>query len=528
MPSGIKRLIMNTRERAVSTDINRMQAMAAGEVAEGARYLMLAMLLFETGAGGIAVVPSATTTPLNGMILNGLMVQPQIASAEALITPGAAWVVDPDASPTSDDSPLKFVNDPGLGSGSGLTLTANASGSTRVDIVECRRVETVLETSNRDIYNETTGLFTPTTVDKVAKSLFEYRITLGTPGAGLPAFTSGWMPLMVATVPNGVSDWDGVTCFDVRRLYSDSVGAPCRITREMPLRSEMDISVGRVGAGAVVLVRGRVEGTLGDFKVGGVFDEGGALPMTTHAEPGFVAALAANRVWFLYAMFPAGLPRWCQYTPASSMVRQPGMFRGIPVASVKRTANMKGTPLTALTPPAYTGMAAAAGDVAVCVFAGAVNTATSQVTAALTEAGGRVWHPMSPTIAGVVSGGDTLSTFTFDDATGYYPPHARKLIVRFTLSVAAGVAALHEVVISVLAGTNVTVLVGDSTDAVIVHSARETRDGAAFTIQVVCEVPMIPTYPDALGLVTPRKVLVSHTGHAGTVTSTAAVIGWKL
>lgn len=347
MSSGGKREIFNTRERAVSTDYNRTQAFIKTDMADMLRFWLLAVV----ARSGEESVPTGIGSPLKMMIMGGLMVRPQVGGQSLTIDAGACVVQRPDASPSADDSQAKFVDDPGVASTGVLTLTANAGGGIRIDVVECALVgengsgagtgETVLESDNRDIYNTTTGLFTPAAVDKVAAVRLQYRIRTGTPGGGYPGAATGWCPLMIAAVPIGATSWDDVRCWDVRPLYRDIAWAdagakPNGVTYAHGMVYAQYDDPGTPNgspppadlASANNYANGIFCGVLGGRNVGGNLPAGGVDVTSSDISDG--AFPSGTAWWHLYVALPYGLPRWAEY---GTTPRVPGNFRGILIAS---------------------------------------------------------------------------------------------------------------------------------------------------------------------------------------------------
>src|SRR3974390_972747 len=186
MSRGGRERLVNRSERAISTDILRLQLFNSADLNE----LLLQLLnggfgADDSGACSLSSPPSTTNTPLTGTVVGGLLVQPVNGSASVTIAPGIALVMDPDAAPNPDDSQYKFVRDPGQQTIGVLTIGANASGSIRIDVIECARVAapgySVIETDNRDIFDPVTGLFSAATVNKVTAGGPQKRGRPGTP-----------------------------------------------------------------------------------------------------------------------------------------------------------------------------------------------------------------------------------------------------------------------------------------------------------------------------------------------------------
>ena len=426
--SGNKRELVNPRERAVSTDINRLQAFAAADMAELFRQ-WLEPVGYEPSARGASIYTTTTTAPLRAVIFGGLLVRPQLGSVNTLVDAGSAYVVDPDAAPSPDDSVFKLVTDPGVVNGSSLPLVPNSSGSTRVDIVECSRVDTVLETDNRDIYDETTGLFTPVSVNKVMASRFQYRIRSGTPGAGIPALASGWLPLMIAVVPTGTAVWGtGCTFYDVRPLANESANGSTR-AYDAPRPSEHFVSL----SAPSTAIQGYCVATFGPWKAGGVLGGVDALgnylgfdiATAANKESGF--AYPNNRPVYVYACFPAGLPRWVKYSP----VGIPAGTRGVLQLSTTMPTFYKGQTVTPITLNSALGLGATAVP-GVCLTSFMTNNSSPPGSFICDGKTTWEWSNTVRTVAPTVLS-TTLATFNIQSGVNF-PMNAIAIYVRYTIS----------------------------------------------------------------------------------------------
>lgn len=345
MSSGRRTMKINTQERAISPDINRLQAFVGSDEGEFFR-MMLNIGGSDDVDAGVPVTsafdaPAVVSIPLSAEIINGLLVLPENASLKLRVTPGAMYVVQPDGD--ADASPYKFVSDPGISSftTSGLAMTANTSGQTRYDLVECKVEDETLETDNRDIYDAGSSTFTATSVTKVTRArasiaTTSIRVRAGTPGAGLPALVSGWVPLCAVQIEDGVSTNDGMVFWDVRPLISDRIFQPHALTRSRPVAWATKPII---NATAYATVGGLVESHLNGRRVGGRLRQGtDLLAFTTDASTvdltsaknrtsGFAAA--AYQILYLYICTPFSLPRWARYTNATTTQRVPRSPRGI-------------------------------------------------------------------------------------------------------------------------------------------------------------------------------------------------------
>ena len=222
MPSGPTRIIYNTRERLISTDPNRAQSFAAMAMQEAWRSQYNDVRSNWRLYPGLSSKVQIIGAPLYGEVYAGLFVRPDVASY-LTIDAGLAMMVSTNT-PGVDDSPYLYVNDPGVSTPGVLAFTSNPTPSTvRWDVIECQPVDTLLESSSRDIYNPATGLFAPVVVDKVRSARLTYRIRLGGAGTGFPGAAAGWLPLAVCAVRDGATGFNQCDFYDVRPLVTERV-----------------------------------------------------------------------------------------------------------------------------------------------------------------------------------------------------------------------------------------------------------------------------------------------------------------
>lgn len=442
MPSGTKKMVVNARERAVSTDINRLQDFQQAAIAEVLRHMLLASTAAAT-AGGVAQVPAATASPMPAIILDGFLARPSLSTdanpADLYVDPGAMFVVDADATPGADDSVGKIVRDPlGMQTTAAIQFQA-AVASTRIDVVEIARVDpsdpsTIVETASRDIYNPATGTFSATTVTKATDGKVQYRIRRGVEGSGFPGTASKWLPIMVAVVPVGVTNWDGCVCFDVRPLLADrwNVGNTAPAKNEI-LDAELVAGFqyeANGGTDTRKYINGRVNARYSGALVGGYLPAGGLdLSTNDYAVASFISGMS-DGWWSLYLAFPFGLPRWCRYAAAPN-ARLPGPMRGIPVAS-QQACDYSGAPTVAIALPTNLGFAATT-TAAVRVFT-APCTAAAKLLPAMVDGDG--WYslpsdasqPVSPSVSAATSLGGSSTAWTFSVQEGTHVPPGTKAV----------------------------------------------------------------------------------------------------
>jgi hypothetical protein len=403
MSSGGKQLVYSTLERAISADQNRAQLFAACDRGELFRYLMdTPRGADDLSASAAATQVASLTSPITAEVMGGLMVRPQLTAdgatgLDVFVDPGIAWMINPDGDP--DSSNYKFVRDPGVsGLPSALQMTTNSSGSTRIDVVECAYVLNTPETDNRDIWNPATNTFAAAAISKATQAGLVYRVRTGTPGSGFPGTASGWLPLAVASVPNGTTGNDTITFWDVRPLVSDRVVSPGNISFEMAHwhpSSSMTVQV----RGAQSILTGFFETTATDIVTPayGVYRLGGRMRRGTPGTDiplalfdGLDLAAAANQdgtvapgVNYLYVCEPLGLPRWARYTDATTGARVPRSPRGMLVLSNTVPNHLYGTPHTAIALPASTGLGGTTNKATAILAVGTLSSGSSQPAGAM-------------------------------------------------------------------------------------------------------------------------------------------------
>ena len=361
--SGGKQVTINSLERAVSTDQNRLQAFGSAGMAEVLRYLF-DIQTSEAEAGGMEAVGTSVGNPLRGVVLSGIRARPEIGTTNMFVEAGVGIFVNPTGD-TADDSPLKWIKTGGESTAGVLTLTAGAVAD-RVDMLECRLRTAVQETTSRDIYDPATGLFTATLVPKVEEFILEFQIRTGTPGgewAGLGT-QSEWMPLCVWVTPVAATTFDDVDyMWDVRRLASDLAGGGTMgVSQVVPSTGSGDDGpkfASLLGGNLSGHVRVNLNGLKCGGEIGRVEFEDGVVTGTmdivggTHDDLGYTPV--SDGVSYLYSAFPFDLPRWCRYYTAAHGSRTPGPFRGL-VVRTHHACDGLGQPLGVIAMPTAYGL----------------------------------------------------------------------------------------------------------------------------------------------------------------------------
>lgn len=526
MSSGIKQLIINTQERAVSGDVNRLQSMATRGWAEMLRYLTNVSSNDDLDAGSVAVQHTTLENPLRADILNGLMVQPQIGSLNILVEPGMIQAIAPDGD--SNSSVLKVVIDDGIVTLGALAQTVGGA-SLRVDVIEVQvGPSATTETALRDVFNVGTNSFAPTTLPKVTSSNVtgtgNIRIRHGVAGGAFPGTVSGWVPLAVVSVPAGATTCDQMTFWDVRPLMNDRPFGPFALEVRKPLLWETIIN-----GYDMTSLTGKVDVVLGSRRLGGELrtgapgnDSSAFIDMTAarNQEAGF--SLASGNPWALYMCTPFGLPRWARYRDAVFGIRVPRSPRGIPLVSRTR-ADMHGNPITDLSLPAAMGLGTGAivtTENAVCVSAGRVLTSTLNpvIQNSYTHLGG-IGTGFAPPIYSVPfsSGVADIVLVPGQD----YPGNARELYVRWGIDASQA---------GILRPTVQTVITEQTYQSYSYIGAEITKptSGVAYSAYMVSWLPVPSTYPSP-GLPSTQTFRITADLAGGdSPVGNFQILGWRL
>jgi hypothetical protein len=529
MASGFRRMRINTQERAVSVDINRLQTFAGQDSAELHRYLLDAYPTSVDEDLGTYHEPNTLETPLRAEIIGGLLVKPQGGSLNIAVDPGVMFAIAPDSSP--DESNYKFLRDDGLAIGT-LLMTANASGSTRIDLVECSINPTdLIVADSRDIFNPATALFSATSVTKELRGRLQYRVTLGTPGSGMPARSPGWLPLMVASVPTGTTSNDTITFWDVRPLTADRSSGPQPRPHAVPKLRQSQINAITLTAVAGLIdaeLNGRRVG--GRLRTGGVIADAQSIDVTAAAnrEAGF--ALVASQPWFIYLCTPFGLPRWARYTdgPAGRLPRAP---RGIPIVSMV-APDTNGAPSATISLPTNGGLGGSVATTeAICVSAGwADATAAMKGFYGDSQTGFMLAGYITGLTNPIVTAGGAFagSTTSFSFASTKFPPQAREILVEFQCLLGTTAASAYAInpEIRIYAPDGVTQLT-----AMYPNQGSTLYTAGAFTDTLRCLVwiPLPTPYPAATR--SALRVDLHWGDTSGDTTysaSSSRILGWRL
>jgi hypothetical protein len=448
MASGFKEVVFNTLEEVISPDLNRSQKFKGADIAEMMRYMVdVSGGTDDLDSGGVTTEYASLESPMRVEIMNGFLVKPALADVRLAIDPGVLFALSPDGAP--DDSNYKYIHDIGIGLNSSLTIAANASGLPRVDIIGATITFTTPEVDNRNIFNPTSGLFAPTSIPKASQGTLTYSVLQGTPGSGLPTPAAGFLPLCVAYIPNGSTNNDACSFWDVRPLINDRAFGNANLDTFTSRLTRSDYFVDVINSTGHAWLSGLAEGVLRGRRVGGVLQAGGPLAVQTapgglgqtygldltdnhNAENGFTTVTSG--IAFLYFAFPGGLPRWARYTTAASGVRKPAGPRGIVTMSNKAPSNpITCTPSSAISVQQFN----AATLNALCFGVFGWNSSTNISPTLMADK--KVWVDQAavlPFVSYTGSGLSQVAQFTLALGSNAIPANARSIIVLFSMQIA--------------------------------------------------------------------------------------------
>lgn len=186
MPSHIRRVWYNTRERALSTDWNDMTTLMHRALLESAM----------ASEGG--------DTPRSG-VLRGLTVSVVGGTLTVTVAPGLALRLGTAA--TGLDSTYDWIE---LREPVTVNLTSSVDAQSRWACIQVAPSEATEVTSLRDIFDSTTSTISQQSVPKVIGSSPTVSIALGTPNAtpAFPAGVPGTIPLAYVYIPGGATSID--------------------------------------------------------------------------------------------------------------------------------------------------------------------------------------------------------------------------------------------------------------------------------------------------------------------------------
>jgi len=205
--SGSDQIVINTRERASSSDINDLQSLKD-------RTLLDSWLeQWQTRTYAIGAVPSeaASSVVLGGLESgpsgNDIAVQAGVLLQDSLTLSPAVGALDS----SYRWSALR----------SSSILTNPAPGADTWYLIEAQMSEIVASSASVDIFDTGTGLFVPTLLDKRTERTIDLQLVAGS-ATDLPVPSGGdWVVIGGVLVPTGGGAIPAGNFLDMRRLASD-------------------------------------------------------------------------------------------------------------------------------------------------------------------------------------------------------------------------------------------------------------------------------------------------------------------
>ena len=224
--SGTDQVVINTRERASSGDINDLQSLKD-------RTLLDSWLeAFQRRSYLIGLQPTEISQPI---VLGGLELGP--SGSDIAIQPGVLLQDSTTLLPVPGalDSDYRWS-----ALRSSVIETNPAPGADTWFLVEAQMSAIVAATATRDIFDTGTGLFVPTLVDKRTERTIATQLLIGTP-TDLPLPTGGdFIVIGAVLVPTGGGAIPAANFIDMRPLWTDLDGAVRPVASQGKRQSEIE------------------------------------------------------------------------------------------------------------------------------------------------------------------------------------------------------------------------------------------------------------------------------------------------
>ena len=207
-------VFFNTRERALSSDVNDLESLEGRNLMESLRWVFATQV--DSGAG------MASSTP-RSVVGGGLQVSP--AGSDVGVSPGVIFQQSATLSPLPGalDSSYRFGR-----LGSSVVVPMPSPGSNTYYLLEAQIVQVLTSSQSRDIFNPITQTFVPTVVPKQYE--FQVQFQLVTGGSSYPAATGGdWVVLAGIFRPAGGGPVSTSDIVDLSPRWSDALAAQQKI-----------------------------------------------------------------------------------------------------------------------------------------------------------------------------------------------------------------------------------------------------------------------------------------------------------
>lgn len=358
--AGADHVLFNNLEQALSTDFNKVQDMAARNVADLLRF----MLHHRAAPVGPTNVPVSTE---RDVVLGGLVVTPD-GGAGVNVAAGALLQYSPTALPVPDTLDSQYR----IGINRAIeNVAAPSPGGDTYYLLEAQMEEVVTVNEVRNIFTPPSGPFVPTPVDKQVERQIAFQFTAGT-ATQAPAASTDWVPIAVVFRPGGGGDVAQEDIIDVRPQWQ-------RRMIETPVETQMPAAIVTSWASKATSVPGTytteakldVEAYLnGEHLFFRTFTTAAVdLASAAYIEPGISSPFPGTAaIFYLYLCPPrAGMVPSGQYADSVAHRGVLVLSRGVPST---QHINLAGIAL----PAPWAGITIPAGQ-AVCVGAFAARVA---------------------------------------------------------------------------------------------------------------------------------------------------------
>lgn len=201
--SGTDSIVINVRERPLSSDINNLQSLTARTLMNlmrslgGAKFFGVPGVELPINSYPAGLVPSIAPSGVDIQIGPGILLQDSLTLSPV---------------PTTLDSQFRF----GSNSASSVVLMPSPVVETFY-LIEAQVAPVVVDTASRDILDPGTGNFVPTLVTKEIDYQVQFQLLTG--GADAPAPSGGdWVPLCIVRRPAGGGPIVATDIIDVRTI----------------------------------------------------------------------------------------------------------------------------------------------------------------------------------------------------------------------------------------------------------------------------------------------------------------------
>ena len=210
--SAIDHVEIDSRERATSTDVNRVQTLTAHDVQDALMWLVRNNAL-----------STAVPTGVTDGVLGGLKVMPYTPSPSPSVRVFPGMILQYDATdavtPLGESSPYRLGRHDSGDTGEFLPLLPPEAVQHRWSLIEVRHQQLPVEEQSRDVWDPTLNMFKPQTITKRYRPAVEIRASPGVPGAPMvvtPA--AGWIAIAACCVYSVASGIVVVQVVDLRSL----------------------------------------------------------------------------------------------------------------------------------------------------------------------------------------------------------------------------------------------------------------------------------------------------------------------